>query len=291
MVEKRIIIQKIYKSWEKETFCKNCNKKFVTTKYKISNNKNGVFCSRKCYGEYQRKKISGKNNPKYKPKVNVICNNCGKHFEKRPSVANICNKEGKTHNFCSYQCYWDFRKKYYKGDKLYNTGKKMNDEFCNKIRNAILKQYNNKTINRMTKPQSIVNEILSKNNIKYINEETFKYYSVDNFLEEYNLIIEVMGDYYHANPITYYSFSSLNSMQKSDVFRDRRKHTFIKKYYGIEILYLWENDIINNQSLCEKLILYYINQNGYLSNYNSFNYSLYENQIFLSQNIINPYFL
>lgn len=38
-------------------------------------------------------------------------------------------------------------------------------------------------------------------NIKYINEKTFKYYSVDNYLVDYNLIIEIMGDYFHANPI------------------------------------------------------------------------------------------
>ena len=46
------------------------------------------------------------------------------------------------------------------------------------------------------------------------------------------------------------------------------------KNNGIEILYLWENDILHNVELCEKLILMYIKSNGNISNYNSFNWIL-----------------
>lgn len=83
----------------------------------------------------------GKNNPRYVEKEHLICDNCGKEFERIPSTSSIPNKDGDIHNFCCQQCYWDFRSKYYIGDKLYNTGKKMNEEFCDKVRKATLLQY------------------------------------------------------------------------------------------------------------------------------------------------------
>ena len=80
-------------------------------------------------------------------------------------------------------------------------------------------------------------------------------------------------------------------IQLKDTVRDKRKNTYIKKYYNINILYLWESDILNNQQLCKSLILYYIKNNGLLSDYNSFNYSLIDNKVTLKSNIINPYFM
>ena len=123
------------------------------------------------------------------------CNNCGKQFERIPSTSHIKNKDGEIHKFCCKECYWNFRKTYYNGDKLYNTSKKMSKEFCDKVREATLKQYREGILDRQTKPQIIVNSILYNNNIKYTNEKTFKYYFVDNYLNESDLIIEVMGDY------------------------------------------------------------------------------------------------
>ena len=233
----------------------------------------------------------GKNNPRYVEKEHLICDNCGKEFERIPSTSSIPNKDGDIHNFCCQQCYWDFRSKYYIGDKLYNTGKKMNEEFCDKIRKATLLQYKEGIFDRQTKPQKIVNEILEQLHISYINEETFKYYSVDNYLNNHNLIIEVMGDYFHSNPNKYPNYKQLNDIQLKDTVRDKRKNTYIKKYYNINILYLWESDILNNQQLCKSLILYYIKNNGLLSDYNSFNYSLIDNKVTLKSNIINPYFM
>ena len=233
----------------------------------------------------------GKNNPRYVEKEHLICDNCGKEFERIPSTSSIPNKDGDIHNFCCQQCYWDFRSKYHIGDKLYNTGKKMNEEFCDKIRKATLLQYKEGVFDRQTKPQKIVNEILEQLHISYINEETFKYYSVDNYLNNHNLIIEVMGDYFHSNPNKYPNYKQLNDIQLKDTVRDKRKNTYIKKHYNINILYLWESDILNNQQLCKSLILYYIKNNGLLSDYNSFNYSLIDNKVTLKSNIINPYFM
>jgi hypothetical protein len=59
--------------------------------------------------------------------------------------------------------------------------------------------------------------------------------------------------------------------------------------HNIDILYLWEYDIANNIELCKNLILKYINNNGILDNYQSFNYILKDNNLVLSNDIIKPY--
>ena len=200
------------------------------------------------------------------------------------------NKDGENHIFCCKKCYYEFRSRYYVGDKLYNTGIKMNIEFCEKVRQNTLKQYSDGILDRQTKPQKIVNNLLNELDIKYENEKIFKYYAVDNYLINYNLIIEVMGDYFHANPHVYQK-NQLNNMQLKDVKRDKRKHTYIKKYNNIEILYLWETEIQQNTELCKLLIKEYVKNKGRLDNYNSFNFIISNRELKLKENIINPYFI
>lgn len=285
----RNAIEKQLKSWERKACCTFCGKKFITTKYKLE--QGNVFCSRHCYAEYKKETCKGKNNPRYSEKVSVICDNCGAEFLKKPSLASITNSEGVNHNFCSKQCYWNYRKIYYVGDRLYNTGKKMSEEFCEKVRQATLRQYADGVLNKQTKPQIYINKLLDELDIPFVNEHTFKYYSVDNFLSDHNLIIEVMGDYFHANPLIYNNYNQLNAIQQKDVIRDKRKHTYISKYFNIEILYLWEHDIKTNLELCKQLILKYINNNGHLIDYNSFNYSIHNNCLLENQTKVSPYFI
>ena len=166
----------------------------------------------------------------------------------------------------------------------------MSEEFCNKVRENTLKQYADGILNRQTAPQRKVNAMLDKLEISFVNEKIFKYYSVDNYISNSNLIIEVMGDYFHANPILYNDYNKLNEMQQKDIIRDKRKNTYIKKYYDIDILYLWESDINNNPIICEKLIEKYIKNDGKLDDYNSFNFLLCDNILKLKNEIINPYF-
>lgn len=52
---------------------------------------------------------------------------------------------------------------------------------------------------------------------------------------------------------------------------------YINNYYNIEILYLWESDINLNLDLCEKLIQEYIEKDGILDNFHSFNYFIDKN--------------
>lgn len=278
------------KSWQLEGTCSYCSKKFITTKYKIENNNSGhIFCSRSCYNAFRKEYYIGERASVYK-RVPVQCSKCGKIILVPPNRLSRKNRENKTHIFCSKECYYAFRKEYYVGNRLYNTGIKMGESFCDKVRQATLRQYNTGVLNRQTKPQIIVNDILSTINVAFENEKIFGYYSVDNYLLDSGLIIEVMGDYFHANPLSY-NKESLNDMQKKDIQRDMRKHTYISRYHNIEILYLWETDIISRPNLCENLISTYINSNGVMPNYHSFNYSFINDQLILNNSIINPYFI
>lgn len=123
-------------------------------------------------------------------------------------------------------------------------------------------------------PQKIVDELLDKLNIKYKREEIFTFYAIDNYLIDYNLAIEVQGDYWHVNPIKGYKYSK---KRDNYVKKDINKCNFIRKKYGINILYLWENDIKNNIDVCKKMILEYIKNDGTMENYHSFNYMLDDN--------------
>ena len=115
----------------------------------------------------------------------------------------------------------------------------------------------------------------------------FQFFSVDNYLVDYNLIIEVQGDYWHTNPLKF--TSNITNSQYDRIGRDKAKHSYIKNHYDIECLYLWESDILKNQKLCSMLVVKYINNNGILDDYNSFNYSIVDGELALNDNIIVPY--
>lgn len=138
-----------------------------------------------------------------------------------------------------------------------------------------------------SKPQQTVDTMLSKLNLEYVKEYCIKYYSVDNYLPQYNLMIEVQGDYWHCSPIKFPNKICLSQFNK--ITKDKAKHTYIKTYYNIEVIYLWETDINNKSCLCKKLIQEYVNNNGKLSNYHSFNYSIVGEKLCLNENIIIPY--
>jgi very-short-patch-repair endonuclease len=67
-----------------------------------------------------------------------------------------------------------------------------------------------------------------------------KYY--DFYLPDYNLVIEVMGDYFHANPSRY---KTLNEMQQKNIKNDVYKKKLAIDN-GYEYIDFWENKINNN---------------------------------------------
>lgn len=227
------------------------------------------FCSDECQNIWQTQQIGLLNKRCTKQYIN--CELCGKEFLIKKYKIN----DGASH-FCSKEC----RQKWY--STVWSQSEDWKEE-SRKRQASILKNYSSVT---STKPQLIINGILNDMNIKFTNEKDFIYYAVDNYLEDYNLIIEVMGDYWHASPIKY---KQLNELQKKNVRRDKAKHSFLFEYYNIEILYLWEKDVIKNPNLCQSIIQSYIDNNGKMCNYHSFNYELIDGQLIVKNELITPY--
>ena len=290
--------------------CDNCGKLFYRRQYHIDRQKNkgqNNFCCPQCQKEYLHKQAF---------EVRV-CEICGLEFE----VSKLS-----TQRFCSDQCQiqWqttrtkELNPKFasiltpctYCGIPHYVKPYKFNEQenfFCSidcrqawyaevysqreewreESRQRILSQLQNGCFDTDTMPQKIVNDILDELLVEYRREKPFEYYAVDNYLLNYGLIIEVQGDYWHANPLRY--TSSLTEAQYRRINRDKAKHSYVKRQYNIEILYLWEGDLIKRRDVCVELIKKYIASNGALHNYHSFNYCIDKDVLLLNNDIIVPY--
>lgn len=127
-----------------------------------------------------------------------------------------------------------------------------------------------------TKPEIVIIDILDKLDVNYLFQEHKKYYWVDFYIPEKNLVIEVQGDYFHCNPLLDLKYNVLD--KKGIISKDKRKNSYFKNK-DINILYLWESDIKNSIEKCEVLIKKYLDNNGHLDNYHSFNYSLINKEL------------
>ncbi len=246
--------------------CEICGKEFEVSKKSTQR-----FCSTNCQKIWQTQQV-GILNPRFN-RSEYNCDYCGKTIYVMPCELKLFKK-----HFCSDDC----RIKWYAED--YSQRPEWREE--SRIRAVdILNSGTISTTN--TKPQIIINNLLDKLQIPYRNEESFDYYSADNYLYNNNLIIEVMGDFWHGSPIKY-RYDNLYDIQLKNIKRDKLKCMHIKNKYNINILYLWENDIYKNIEMCEKLIILYVQMNGKLNNYHSFNY-YFDNEIKLNSKLIIPY--
>jgi G:T-mismatch repair DNA endonuclease (very short patch repair protein) len=281
-IRKRITVQ-----------CETCGKPVIVTfdKYKYSKSKKRkIYCSVECTSVGRTGKYLGENNPKYN-KHNCECDYCHKPIKVRNYRYNEKRKGGiPSNHFCSKSCSNKFRSVNYSGKSHPMYGVKLDDDRIEKMREIGANSVK-MTPNTLTKPHLKINKLLNSLNIKYTNEYVIKYYSLDIFLDGCSLGIEIMGDYWHYNPTNKYN-KTPNKIQSSNITRDKSKHTYTKKYYKFEILYLWENEIINDINLCSLLLEKYIETNGILCDYNSFNYYVNDNgTLQLKENIIHPYFI
>ena len=252
--------------------------------------KERVYCSFECRDKYKTNYLSRENSPWYK-RINTVCTNCKKEISVIPFEYNLRNEYGDTHNFCSRECYCEYRSKYYVGEKHPMFGKPVSEENKQRMREQNIRLIaEGKMPQTMTKPHKTIYNLLVKNKILCENEHPLKYHSIDIYLIDYNLMIEIMGDYWHGIPLKY-QHDELNKQQLKSVKQDKSKHTYAQKYHNVEILYLWERDIKYRIDLCWTLIQGYINNQGVLDNYNSYNYDLIDGNLILKDDITQPYFI
>lgn len=214
--------------------CLMCDKEY---KVKQVHKDTSVACSIECQSKWQSTYLTGENANNFRGGNRIKeCKNCRETFY-AGTPSEFINRV-----FCGLKCkhiYWEentvnsdfFIKRRAKGNIEYR--KKMSENYIE------------------TKPEKMVRELLEQKglvkNIDFYQEKSFfgKYFT-DFFFPSTNLIIEVMGDYWHANPQIYgESKIPLNTEQEARIIKDKeKKEDFIEQgYHYIEI---WESDIYND---------------------------------------------
>lgn len=243
---------------------------------------NGLsFCSMECQSKWQSEFLVGENSNTFNSDVPL---------EKRYVNCDWCNEktlvyslyklrqiqqEGAKH-FCSVECKTEWFTKEWS----------QTEEWKLESAERAVKMLENGIFGIESEAQRKVNSLLNELNINYINEYNCKYVSIDNYLVDYNLMIEVMGTFWHCDSRIYNEINYQNQVDR--IKNDKIKSTYINNKYGLKILYLWEEDITKNVEMCKNLIKSYIKNKGKLENYHSFNYS-YDNYLYLKQKLIVPY--
>jgi len=255
--------------------CGFCYKKVKKVKSRLKYSKRKIlFCSRKCKDSYYKEIFTGEGHPNYNKKMSDEI--CKKHSEsslnmwkdpiKRQNILDALHlaieKNGDT--FGHDEKSMDKKRK--TNNKLYNVDHAGWNvpEIRNKMLDTIKKRYG-KTLYEITagkrKKENTTIEIIFKDflmftNIKfefqykiyYNNDRNFKKY--DFYLSDYNLLIEINGDYWHRNPKIFKSYDKIQQHNKeNDIFK---KNLAYKNNY--KLFRLWETDIRNNN-----FINYFIN--------------------------------
>lgn len=245
----------------KTVVCEFCGKEFSVRK-----SVNQRFCSAECQHEWQKTNV-GESNNRYR-RVTHRCDYCGReHVIKRYKAKN-------ENIFCSKEC----RQKWFA--EVWSQREEWKEESRNRAADILSKNLISKT---NTKPQEIVDGMLESMGIKYKREYKIGSFCIDNYLTDYDLYLEVMGDFWHASPIKY-TFAKYEK-QKVAIERDKRKCDFVYSKTGKRILYLWESDIYNNKQLCKSLICEYIHSDGDIKNYHSFNYHIDNDELKINEKI------
>lgn len=104
---------------------------------------------------------------------------------------------------------------------------------------------------KMTKPEKIVAKRLKHLGIRFQrNAPLYNKFFVD-FLLDNDTIIEVFGDYWHANPLL---FPAPSQTQVKQIGRDKSRLAYLKEC-GRTVLVFWEKDLKNDPSVVDRKLL------------------------------------
>jgi len=133
------------------------------------------------------------------------------------------------------------------------------EEWLNK---SILSKSSRTHGSKETKPEKIIANILIELKISYeyqfrIDVSNKKRYFYDFYLNEIGVIVEINGDYWHANPSKYKYSDVLKTGHKEitalDIWeKDKKKLDFAKKN-GFEVIVIWESEMIIETTGVKKL--------------------------------------
>jgi len=119
-----------------------------------------------------------------------------------------------------------------------------NPEAAKSKNKKILQSKANKMSNSMTSPEEVFANILKEIGVKYETQKVIGAKIFDFFIPHKNMIVEVDGDYWHANPLVYEN-KELNKTQTRNVKNDKFKEV-LARGYGYVLERVWEYDLNNN---------------------------------------------
>jgi len=96
-----------------------------------------------------------------------------------------------------------------------------------------------------TKPHMAMCDICDALSINYEEEKIMGHWSFDIYLIDFNIFIEVDGDYFHTNPKRYPN-GPISKTQKINHSRDKKKNKFCTEN-NLYLKRFWEDDILNNK--------------------------------------------
>jgi len=208
-------------------------------KGKLSNERKGIW-------------FLGKENPMYGINVwKYVDENKEKDMRKNQSKASSGYKNGfygKTHSQKTREHLSKIHKIRYLNDP--SLKEKSRIQAIKNLENNIF--YKKTSIEK--KIENIIKEYQKKYNFDYkYNKILHRKYQYDFILGE-DILLEIHGDYWHANPIFYgQNKKELTSRQKYKVEKDKEKKDYAHKY-GYKIYYFWENNINHNiEDIKEKI--------------------------------------
>ncbi|PYE51651.1 hypothetical protein HUB98_06415 [Paenibacillus barcinonensis] len=235
----------------KKKSCLHCKNDFLTKNEKIK------FCSLGCSSLYRM------------VVVDLNCDLCGTAIVRKPSMIH-------DNNFCSVTCRskWNSKTKKLHVKKecviCKNTYKVKNNQkdrnkCCSKkclniwistvyskteeaqqhlikggIKSTMLKNFSE------TKPEKAVREYLDSNHVTYETQKSmYDKFVVDFYLPKEKIVIEVLGDYWHANPTKYGKTDNLIPLtpkQERQINKDKARKAYLETC-GHKVIMAWECDI------------------------------------------------
>lgn len=104
--------------------------------------------------------------------------------------------------------------------------------------------HNTQSKYKKNKIEKIVENQLKSRNMKFEYSVIMNGKQFDFGNKEKRILLEVQGDYWHANP-KFYEKHNYTESQKRNTLRDIEKNKFAVQH-NFNIYYIWENDILNN---------------------------------------------
>lgn len=253
--------------------CENCGIEFEIKKSALKYGR-GKCCSRTCVDINKKRTYTGKNNPSFGKKQSE------EQRKKKSDSIKLTYKNDPSIKLRQKQGIEKFIREYgyYPGTDKLSMNKKRNTnlkkygtewvgrnipEIKEKAEATCLKRYGKTSLEMMhealqnttqTKPEKIFQEHLEKLKIKFIwqykliVDGVYRYF--DFMLVDYNILVEVDGDFWHANPLMY-DTNKLHEVQIKTLNNDAIKNEMVRNA-NIKLIRFWASEV-TDAGFLEKL--------------------------------------